>query len=40
MARLVSVAENAARDKGVLKKQKLTHGWFDKFMQRQSYLTL
>ena len=39
-AQIMSLAENAARDKGVLKKQKLTHGWFDKFMQRQSYLSL
>ena len=39
-AEIMSVAEKAARDKGVLRKSKITHGWFDKFMQRQSYLSL
>ena len=39
-AQIMSMAEKVARDKKVLKKSKITHGWFDKFMQRQSYLSL
>ena len=37
---IMSLAEKAAHDKGVLKRSKITHGWFDKFMQRQSYFSL
>ena len=35
-----SMVESAARDKGVLRKRKITDGWFRRFMERQTQLRL
>ena len=38
---VITIAENVARDKGVLKKgKKISEGWYRRFMERQSYLAL
>lgn len=34
------IAESVARDKGVLKKSRISDGWFRRFMQRQPHLRL
>ena len=39
-AEVMAIAENTARDRKMLRKQKITHGWYEKFMQRQSNLLL
>ena len=37
---IMTIAENVAKDKGVLKKDRISQGWFDSFMKRQTYLSL
>ena len=37
---IMAVAENVARKKGTLRKDRITDGWFEKFMKRQSCLSL
>ena len=34
------IAENVAKDKGILQKDRLSARWYDKFMKRQNYLSL
>ena len=34
------IAENVARDKKVLKRTKMSNGWYRRFMERQSHLSL
>ena len=36
----MNIVESTARDKGILKKQKISDGWFRRFIKRQSKLTL
>jgi len=36
----MTVAENVVRKKGTLRKDRITDGWFEKFMNRQSCLSL
>ena len=35
---IMTIAENAAKDKGILRKDRITQGWYEKFMKRQTYL--
>ena len=37
---IMTIAENVAKDKGILQKDRISAGWFDKFMKRQNYLSL
>ena len=37
---IMTVAENVAKDKGILQKDRISVGWYDKFMKRQNYLSL
>ena len=39
-AEIMAIAENTARDRNKLKKLKITHGWYQRFMERQSNLIL
>ena len=34
------IAEAVVREKGSLKKEKITHGWWNRFLQRQGDLSL
>jgi len=34
------IAQSAAMEKGVLRKDRITHGWWQKFVQRQGDLSL
>ena len=36
----MTIAENVAKDKGILRKDRITQGWYEKFMKRQTYLSL
>ena len=36
----MTIAENVAKDKGILQKDRISAGWYDKFMKRQNYLSL
>ena len=37
---IMAIAECTTKKKGTLRKNKITHGWFDSFMKRQPYLSL
>ena len=37
---ITTIAENAAKDKGILQKGRISQGWYEKFMKRQTYLSL
>ena len=37
---IMTIAENVAKDKGILRKDRITQGWYEKFMKRQTYLSL
>ena len=37
---IMTIAENVAKDKGILQKDRITQGWYEKFMKRQTYLSL
>ena len=37
---IIAIAENVAKDKGVLKKDKVSYGWYHRFMERQPDLSL
>ena len=37
---VITIAENVARDKGVLKKKKISYGWYRRFMDRRPDLSL
>lgn len=39
-AELMAIAEKAAKKKDVLRTEKISHGWLNKFMKRQSYLSV
>ena len=39
-AEIMTIAEDTARDKKKLRKDKVTHGWYDSFIKRQSNLSL
>ena len=34
---LMTIAENVAKDNGILRKDKITQGWYEKFIRRQTY---
>ena len=37
---IMIIAENVAKDKGTLQKDRISAGWYDKFMKRRAYLSL
>ena len=37
---IMGIAESTTKKKGTLRKNKISHGWFDSFMKRQPYLSL
>ena len=37
---ITTIAENVAKDKGILRKDTISQGWYKKFLKRQSYLSL
>ena len=37
---IMTIAENVAKDKSILQKDRISAGWHDKFMKRQNYLSL
>ena len=37
---IITIAENTACDKKKLRKDRITHGWYNRFMKRQPYLSL
>ena len=37
---IMTIAENVAKNKGILQKDRISTGWYDKFMKRQTYLSL
>ena len=37
---IMTIAENVAKDKAILQKDRISTGWYDKFMKRQTYLSL
>ena len=37
---IMTIAENVAKDKGILQKDRISSGWYEKFMKRQTYLSL
>ena len=39
-AEIMAIAENTARARKKLKKHKITHGWYDRFIKRQYSLSL
>ena len=36
----MTIAENVAKDKGILRKNRISQGWYEKFMKRQTYLSI
>ena len=36
---IMIIAENVAKDKGTLQKDRISAGWYDKFMKRRAYLS-
>ena len=34
---IMTIAENVAKDKGILQKDRISAGWYDKFMKRHTY---
>ena len=36
----MTIAENVAKDKGILRKDRISQGWYEKFMERQTYLSI
>ena len=37
---IMTIAENVAKDKGILRKDRISQGWYEKFMKRQTYLSI
>ena len=37
---IMAITEGTTKKKGTLRKNKISHGWFDSFMKRQLYLSL
>ena len=37
---VMHIAESVAREKGILKKDRITHGWCNRFLERQGDLSL
>ena len=37
---IMTIAENVAKDKGTLRKDRISQGWYEKFMERQTYLSI
>ena len=37
---IMTIAENVAKDKGNLRKDRISQGWYEKFMKRQTYLSI
>ena len=37
---IMTIAENVAKDKGILQKDRISTGWYDKFIKGQNYLSI
>ena len=37
---VMRIAQSVAQDKGALKKDRISHGWWSRFLQRQGDLSL
>ena len=37
---IMTIAENVAKDKGILRKDRISEGWYEKFMERQTNLSI